>query len=81
MLHRMSLLAATLTAAAFSLSLATPAAAAQSGICRILPRLCEPPRPGPPRPQTPEIDPGVLRGVLTVLIGSALVRAERRRGR
>ncbi len=69
-----------LGAAALTAVLAAPAAAATSRVCRVFPWLCNV-RP-PTRPVgTPEIDPGMLRGTLTVLVGGMLILLDRRRGR
>ncbi len=55
--------------------LASPASAAVvNPVCKLLPILCS---SGPPK--TPEIDPGMARGTLTLLIGGVLMLAERRR--
>ena len=66
------------TALALTLVLASPAMATGSGICRWIPRLCT---YGGSVPRTPEIDPSLARGTLTILLGGVLVLAERRRRR
>jgi len=69
------LLIGRITAAlALTALLATPAAATTSGLCRLLPVLCK-----VTPPKTPEIDPGLARGTLTLLVGGVLMLAERRR--
>jgi hypothetical protein len=69
-------------ALALTLALASPAMATGSNICKfkIFQRFtfCG---GGGTIPRTPEIDPSLARGTLTILLGGVLVLAERRRRR
>jgi hypothetical protein len=58
---------------ALTMALASPAMATGSNICRWFPRLC-----GVTVPRTPEIDPSLARGTLTILLGGAERRRRRR---
>jgi hypothetical protein len=64
-------------ALAVTVLVSPPAQATSSVNCRELPFLCKGQQPR----SAPEIDPGLLRGTLTVLSGGVLMLAERRRRR